>query len=222
MLKRIDLTGNPNLGVYISVNEDFAIVPLNLPDDMGDIIKETLDVEVIKSSIAGSNLAGALTAGNSNGFLVSYYTDDREINKLKSLGLNVSRLEDKYTAVGNIIAVNDTAAIVSPFISENSVKTIEDVLNVTVEQTSLGGLDIIGSLMTVTNKGFLLYRDSTPAEINFVEDIFKVQGDIGTVGRGITLVGACSIANSKGVIVGEKTTGPEMARLEEALGFLDD
>ena len=76
--------------------------------------------------------------------------------------------------------------------------------------------------MTVTNKGFLLYRDSTPAEINFVEDIFKVQGDIGTVGRGITLVGACSIANSKGVIVGEKTTGPEMARLEEALGFLDD
>ncbi|MDD3408831.1 MAG: translation initiation factor IF-6, partial [Methanobacteriaceae archaeon] len=181
MLKRIDLTGNPNLGVYISVNEDFAIVPLNLPDDMGDIIKETLDVEVIKSSIAGSNLAGALTAGNSNGFLVSYYTDDREINKLKSLGLNVSRLEDKYTAVGNIIAVNDTAAIVSPFISENSVKTIEDVLNVTVEQTSVGGLDIIGSLMTVTNKGFLLYRDSTPAEINFVEDIFKVQGDIGTV-----------------------------------------
>ena len=76
--------------------------------------------------------------------------------------------------------------------------------------------------MTVTNKGFLLYRDSTPAEINFVEDTFKVQGDIGTVGKGITLVGACSIANSKGAIVGKNTTGPEMARLEEALGFLDD
>ena len=71
MLKRIDLTGNPNLGVYISVNEDFAIVPLNLPDDMVNILKEALEVEVIKTSIAGSNLAGALTAGNSNGFLVN-------------------------------------------------------------------------------------------------------------------------------------------------------
>ena len=124
MLKRIDLTGNPNLGVYISVNEDFAIVPLNLPDDMVNILKEALEVEVIKTSIAGSNLAGALTAGNSNGFLVSPYTDDREINNLKSVGLNVAKLEDKYTAVGNIVAVNDTAAIVSPFISENSVKII--------------------------------------------------------------------------------------------------
>ena len=95
MLKRIDLTGNPNLGVYISVNEDFCHCSFKPPWwYMGDIIKETLDAEVIKSSIAGSNLAGALTAGNSNGFLVSYYTDDREINKLKSLGLNVSRLED--------------------------------------------------------------------------------------------------------------------------------
>ena len=145
-----------------------------------------------------------------------------DLYSLKCNHLNVAKLEDKYTAVGNIVAVNDTAAIVSPFISENSVKTIEDVLDVTVEQSSMGGLDIIGSLMTVTNKGFLLYRDSTPAEINFVEDTFKVQGDIGTVGKGITLVGACSIANSKGAIVGKNTTGPEMARLEEALGFLDD
>ena len=35
------------------------------------------------------------------------------------------------------------------------------------------------------------------------------------------LVGACGIANSQGVMVGESTTGPEMARIEESLGFLD-
>ena len=29
MLKRINLTGNPNLGVYISVNDEVAIVPFN-------------------------------------------------------------------------------------------------------------------------------------------------------------------------------------------------
>lgn len=221
MLKRIDLTGNPNIGVYISVNDDVAIVPLNLPDEKQDIVRETLDVEVIKTSIAGSNLIGALSTGNSNGFLVSPYIEDRELEKLEAAGLNIIKLKDKYTAVGNIVAINDTAAIVNPNLSKDSVKTIEDELDVEVVTASLGNLDIIGSLITVTNKGFLLYRDSTPAEINFVEDTFKVQGNIGTVGRGITLVGACSIANNSGVIVGENTTGPEMARLEESLGFLD-
>ena len=117
--------------------------------------------------------------------------------------------------------MNDTAAMVNPNLSKDSMKTIEDELDVEVVPTAISNLDIIGSLMTVTNKGFLLYRDSTPAEINFAEETFKVQGDIGTVGRGITLVGACSIANKSGVIVGENTTGPEMARLEESLGFLD-
>ena len=221
MLKRIDLTGNPNLGVYISVNDDVAIVPLNLPDEKQDIIRETLNVEVIKTSIAGSNLIGALSVGNSNGFLVSPYIEDRELETLESAGLNIIKLKDKFTAVGNVIALNDTAAMVNPSLSKDSIKTIENELNVEVVPASISKLDIIGSLITVTNKGFLLYRDSTPAEVNFVEETFKVQGDIGTVGRGITLVGACSIANKSGVIVGENTTGPEMARLEESLGFLD-
>ena len=42
------------------------------------------------------------------------------------------------------------------------------------------------------------------------------------MGRGIPLVGACIIANSNGAIVAKDSTGPEMARVEEALGFLDD
>lgn len=221
MLKRVDIVGNPNLGVYISLNDDVAIVPLTLPKEKENLIKEALNVEVIRSSIAGSNLIGALSVGNSNGFIVSQYTEDKEINNLKSEGVNVVKLEDKITAVGNVIAMNDNAAIVNPKISKKSIETIEDVLDIEVVKSSIGGLDIIGSLINVTNKGFLLYRDSTPEEIEFVEDTFKVQGNIGTVGRGISLVGACSLANKHGVIVSENTTGPEMARLEESLGFLD-
>jgi len=44
---------------------------------------------------------------------------------------------------------------------------------------------------------------------------------VGTVGIGISFVGACCIANTKGAIVAENSTGPEMARIEEALGFLE-
>ena len=221
MLKRINLTGNPNLGVYISITDEIAIVPLNLPMIMENSIKETLEVEVIRSSIAGSNLNGALSVGNSKGFIVSPYTTDKEIEVLESNGLNVAKIPDRYTAVGNIIALNDNGAITTPLLSDTSVKIIGDVLELKVERSSLAGSNIIGSLATVTNKGALLHPKTTNEEIEFVEEVFEVPADIGTVGRGISLVGACSIANSSGAIVAEDTTGPEMVRIEESLGFLE-
>ncbi len=221
MLKRMNLTGSPNLGVYISVNDEVAIVPFNLSTEVEDIIKETLEVDTIKTSIAGCNLNGALAVGNSNGFVVSPYINEKELQTLEDAGLNVSLMPGKYTAVGNIIAANDYGAIVGPKVGEKAVKVIEDTLKVPVEISSIADSNIIGSSSLVTNKGFLVHRDASYEELDFVEEVFKVEGNIGTVCKGMPLVGACGIANSQGAIVGESTTGPEMARLEESLGFLD-
>lgn len=221
MLKRMNLTGSPNLGVYISVNDEVAIVPFNLSTEVEDIIKETLEVDTIKTSIAGCNLNGALAVGNSNGFVVSPYINEKELQTLEDAGLNVSLMPGKYTAVGNIIAANDHGAIAGPNVGEKAIKVIEDTLKVPVEISSIADSNIIGSSSLVTNKGFLVHRDASYEELDFVEEVFKVEGNIGTVCKGMPLVGACGIANSQGAIVGESTTGPEMARLEESLGFLD-
>lgn len=221
MIKRINLVGNPNIGVYIAVTDEIAIAPFNLSKTMENSIKEALGVDVIKTTMAGSNLVGALTAGNSRGIIVSPLATEKEIDLLESNELNVAKLQDKYTAVGNIIAINDNGAIASPLISENSINIIEEVLDVNVKKSNIAGLNVIGSLATVTNKGALLHRNTSSSELEFVEKVFKVEADIGTVGKGISLVGACSIANSHGAIVPEESTGPEMARVEEALGFLD-
>lgn len=222
MLKRINLTGNPNLGVYITVTNDVAIVPPNLLDSKAEILEEALDVNIIRSSIAGSNLAGALMVGNSNGFVVSPQIYDRELVNLKEAGIeNVVPLPDKCTAVGNILAANDNGAMISPEVSDKAVSVVEETLGVDVVKAQIAGYNIIGSSLAVTNKGFLIHKDSSPGDMDLVQDVFGVEGNIGTVNRGIALVGACSISNSNGVIVGEDTTGPEMARIEESLGFLD-
>ena len=222
MLRRVDIVGNPNIGVFILATDDVAIVPYNLIDEKADIIKETLEVEVVKSSIAGSNLIGSLAVANSDGIIVSPHVLDREVKQFEELGLNVASLPSQYTAVGNIVACNDTGAIVSPFLSEDAINVIENALNVDVEAQAISGSYIVGSLIKVTNKGFLISKDATSSEINLARKVFGVEGDIGTVGKGIPLVGACSIANSNGAIVAKGSTGPEMARVEEALGFLDD
>ena len=95
--------GSPNLGVSISATEKIAITPPNILDGMVDLITECLDVSVIKTPISGSNLTGALTCGNSNGIIVSKYTFDNEIEIIREEGIEVERLPDKLTAVGNIL-----------------------------------------------------------------------------------------------------------------------
>ena len=222
MLKRIDIVGNPNIGVFIQVTDNVAILPYNLIDEKVKLVEETLEVPAVKSSISGSSLIGSLSVANSNGIVVSPHVLDREVEQLKDLGLEVAAIPGTYTAVGNIVAANDKGAIASPFLSKEAVEVIESTLDVDVEVSSMVGSDIVGSLISVTNKGFLISGNAVESEVDFSRKVFGVEGDIGTVGRGIHLVGACSIANSNGAIVAKDSTGPEMARVEEALGFLDD
>ena len=44
MLKRVDIVGNPNLGVFITATDDVAIVPYNLLDEKVDI-----EINLVKS-----------------------------------------------------------------------------------------------------------------------------------------------------------------------------
>ena len=222
MLRRIDIVGNPNIGVFIQATDDYVIVPYNLIDEKVKLVEEILEVPAIKSSVSGSSLIGSLSVANSKGIVVSPHILDREVEQFKELGLEVAAIPGNYTAVGNIVAANDNGAIVSPFLSEDAINTIESTLDVNVEATSMVGSDIIGSLISVTNKGFLISSTAVESEVDFSRKVFGVEGDVGTVGRGISFVGACSIANSNGAIVAKDSTGPEMARVEEALGFLDD
>ena len=222
MLRRINIVDNPNIGVFILATDDLAVVPYNLLDEKVKLIEETLEVDAVKSSISGCNLIVSLAVANSNGMVVSPHVLDREIKQFEDLGINVATVPGQYTALGNIVAANDKGAIVSPFLSEEAINVIEETLDVNVEATSMVGSDIIGSMIQVTNKGFLISSKAIQSEISFAQEVFGVEGDIGTVGRGISLVGACSIANSNGAIVAKDSTGPEMARVEEALGFLDD
>ena len=221
MIRRVNLAGNPNLGVSIAANDKLALAPPNLGEKMVGVMEECLQVPVIKTPISGSSLAGALAVGNSRGFLVSKFAFDKEIDEIKASGLEVKRIPDRLTAVGNIILANDHGAIVNPLLSDESVEVVSETLDVDVSRGSIANFKITGSVAVATNKGVLVHPSATPEDIKFLEKTMKVPADVGTVNQGTKLVGAGTVANSNGVMVGEKTTGPEMARIEESLGFLE-
>jgi translation initiation factor 6 len=221
MIRRVNLAGNPNLGVSLAANDKVALVPPNLGDKMVGVVEECLQVSVIKTPISGSSLAGALAVGNSRGFLVSEYAFDTEIDKIRESGLEVERIPDRLTAVGNIILANDHGAMVNPLLSDESMEVVSQTLDVDVVRGSIANFKITGSVAVATNKGVLVHPSATPEELKFLEKTLKVPADVGTVNQGTRLVGAGAVANSHGVLIGERTTGPEMARIEESLGFLE-
>lgn len=73
----------------------------------------------------------------------------------------------------------------------------------------------------VTAKGLLCHPKSSNEELRVLEKVFDVPVMIGTVNHGSPVIGSGLVANSKGAIIGNLTTGIEIGRIEESLNFLD-
>jgi translation initiation factor 6 len=71
-----------------------------------------------------------------------------------------------------------------------------------------------------TNKGVLAHPKATEAELAKLDEMFDVPVNIGTVNYGSPLVGSALLANTKGYVVGTESTGIELGRIEDSLGFV--
>jgi len=134
--------------------------------------------------------------------------------------MKVRRIPGKYTALGNQILANDNGAIVNPDFPDETVEKIEKALGVSTRRSTIAGLKNVGASGVATNKGVLLHIEASEEELEIVEETLQVSGDIGTASSGVKYVGTCIVANSSGAITGKNTTGPELGRIENSLGFI--
>lgn len=221
MIKQIDFYGYPYVGIYGMNTEKVAVLPPDLPEHTVTDVAETLGVTVVRTLINESTLIGSMMTGNSNGFIVSDLTLEKEEEALEQHG-KVARLRGKMTAAGNLILANDTAALVHPALTEKNVESIAEALKVDVKRGTIGGLKTVGMAGYATNKGLLVHPRATEEELAVLEDLFRLPVDIGTVSFGSPLVGSAILANTRGLITGTRTSGPELGRIEDALGFIGE
>lgn len=219
--------GSSYIGVFATCTESLVLLPPQVSDRLTVEIERALEVKALKTSIAETSLVGCLTAGNSNGFVFSPYALDDEIRMIEDLMLaegqrvKLSRLpyRESMNTAGNIILANDTVALVHPQLSEETIDAVKETLGVTVYKGTIGGLKTVGMAAVATNKGILAHKNATHAELEFLEDIFELPVEIGSVNFGVPLIGAALLANTKGYAAGYETTGAELGRIEDALGF---
>lgn len=216
MLKLSSYNGVEFLGVYCRTNESLAFVPNDSDPSFLSDFEEVLSVKAGRTTIAGTNLIGALVAMNSYGAVFTSLAADFEM-EVFSNHMKVARVDDKLNAVGNNILVNDNGAIVNPEVEDATLRLIERTLQVECVRATLAGHKTVGSACIATNKGVLCHPETKRSEFDLIRSVLKVAPAIGTLNYGSPMLGASIVANSKGGIVGFRSTPIELGRVEDAL-----
>jgi translation initiation factor 6 len=217
------IVGSASIGVYSLANDQFVVIPQMVPLKKAEKTAEWLKVKLVHTSIAGSVLAGALACANSNGILLPRSVSDEEVVAIKAaFEGNITIMETKKTAYGNLVLANDKGAVVDPRFKEPEIRRIADTLGVEAVSGEIAGLPYVGSLSVATNKGVLAHPMLTVEERKLLEDVFKVPVDVGTINCGIPYVGTGLVGNTHAAVAGSMTTGPEMFIIGNALDVVQE
>ncbi len=215
----VDVLGHRMVGVHLTVVGDVLFVPLGMPEEDREHVGALFDCEVAAISIGGSSLVGSLLTGTRRGLAVADLATESDIDALTAFG-DVVVMESGVNAAGNLLECNENGAIVSPAIPDEGLELIQDVLGVKASFVTVAGMETIGSLVVANNAGALVHPDITAEEVEVIEATLEVPVMVGTVCFGIPEVGAGCEASDQHALVGTRTTGPELNRIEDALGLI--
>jgi len=214
-MKLLAVRGNPLIGLYAKVSEDFAVI--GVPDEkLESSLRETLGVEVVSTTVAGSELVGAMVVVNSSGVVVCSGITGKELEKLRSK-VEVKVVNTPMTCLGNNFCVNDRGGISHPDLDSDTIEEISEFLGIEISRGTIGGIKTVGMAAVITNKGGIVHPNATEWELRKISKLMGVEALKGTANFGNDMVGSSILANSKGYLVGRDTTGLELGIIDEAL-----
>ncbi len=214
-----DILGHSQVGVYLSVIDDVLFYPRSLDGTSIEMLTQSFEMEMHPFLVGGSSLLGSLLSGNEKGIAVADIATEEDLDELTSFS-DVVVLESGVNAAGNLIECNAHGAVVSPVVPDKGVEMISDVLGVDAMHSKVAGHDTVGSMLVANGNGVLAHPDITREEAETIESVMKVPVMVGTVTFGSPFVGAGCTASDTHALVGSGSTGPELNRIEDALGLI--
>lgn len=214
------------VGVFSKLTNAYCLVAIGGSENFYSVFEAELadHIPVIHCSIAGTRIIGRLTAGNKNGLLVPSTTTDQELQHLRNAlpdSVKVQRIEEKLSALGNVVACNDHVALVHPDIDQDTEEIIADVLGVEVFRQSIAKNVLVGSYCCLSNQGALVHPKTSVEEQKELSALLQVPVTAGTVNRGSDVIGAGLVVNDWAAFCGLDTTSTELAVVESIFNLQD-
>ncbi|MCX8167161.1 MAG: translation initiation factor IF-6 [Candidatus Micrarchaeota archaeon] len=211
-----------HVGLYAKATDKYVLAGLISSSHFYSLLSKICS-KTVKIDVFGSPAITFFCAMNSHGVILPYFTENYVVERIKAEldnKINIVLYDGQFTALGNLISVNDKICLASRIFDKANLKLIADSLNVEVVQIDLGNFVTPGSLILLTNKGFCL-SPLIKDKYDEVKELTGLSGEIVTCNTGSPYLHIGVIANSTGAIVGHNTTGFEMGRIEMALDLVD-
>lgn len=221
---KISFQGDPNVGLHCAVSDKVCLIGKNASEKLIKELEEIFQVPVLAVSVYGTSLLGIFASVCKNTILLPEILFDYEIKDLKEkaskVGVKVEFIKTDNTALGNNILCNDKVAFVSSNFTEAEVKKISDVFGVKTLQVAFAETTTPGAFGVLTNKAGVFSQSLSDEEIARIEKEVGFEVGLGTINMGSPIIHAGVVANSNGFIVGDLSSGFEIGRVDESLGFL--
>lgn len=226
MAVRAQFENSNEVGVFSKLTNAYCLVGIGASENFYSVFEgELADViPVIRTSVAGCRIIGRLCVGNRNGLIVPSTTTDQELQHIRNSlpdTVKIQRVEERLSALGNVVACNDYVALVHPDLDRETEEILADVLKVEVFRQTVAGNVLVGSYCALSNRGGLVHPRTSVEDQDELSSLLQVPLVAGTINRGSDVIGAGMVVNDWASFCGLDTTSTELSVIESVFKLGD-
>ena len=226
MAVRAQYEGSNEIGVFSKLTNTYCLTAIGGSENFYSIFEGELGdvIPVIHCSIAGCSIVGRLCAGNRHGLLVPNTTTDNELQHLRNClpdEVKLARVEERLSALGNVIACNDYVALVHPDLDRETEEILADTLGVEVFRQTIADNVLVGSYCAISNQGGLVHPRTSIQDQDELSSLLQIPLVAGTLNRGSDVIGAGMVVNDWSAFSGMDTTSTELSVIESIFKLQD-
>ncbi|KAF8365542.1 eif-6 [Pristionchus pacificus] len=219
MALRVDYEGSNDVGVFCNLTNSYCLVGVGATQNFYSLVEAELAdvIPVVHTSVAATRIVGRVSVGNRKGLLVPNATTDQELQHIRNAlpdEVKIRRVDERLSALGNVIVANDHVALVHADISKETEEAVVDTLGVEAFRVSIGQNALVGSYCSLSSQGCLVAAKTPPEVQRELAALLQVPVVAGTLNRGSELVGAGMVVNDWLAFVGLDTTSTELSVIE--------
>ncbi|XP_022902079.1 eukaryotic translation initiation factor 6 [Onthophagus taurus] len=219
MALRVQFENNNEVGVFAKLTNAYCLVSIGGSENFYSTFEGELsdNIPVVHTSLAGCRIIGRMCVGNKNGLLLPNSTFDTELQHIRNAlpeKIKIQRVEERLSALGNVIACNDYVALVHPDLDRETEEIIADILQVEVFRQTIASNVLVGSYCALSNQGGLVHPQTSIQDQEELSSLLQVPLVAGTVNRGSEVVSAGMVVNDWTAFCGMDTTSTELSVIE--------
>merc|ERR1711988_1425084 len=149
---------------------------------------------------------------------------DQELQQIRNSlpdSVRIQRVEERLSALGNVIACNDYVALVHPDLDRETEEIVADVLGVEVFRQTIAEQALVGTYCVMSNQGALVHPRTSVQDQVGLSSLLQVPLTAGTVNRGSDVLGGGLVVNDWVAFCGLDTTATEVSVIESIFKLQD-